>query len=118
MPNIDFSTVATREPLEEGMYFMSVEAAEEKTSSNGNPMILVRFKEPETGTAVFENYVLLPQNLWKLKELADAIGLESDASIDSSELCAMMLGAEVKAKVIQDTYQGNLTNRIKKVFPA
>lgn len=116
MASLNFSEIPSREPLAEGMYVMTIEAAEEKTSSTGKPMILVRFKEPETNTAVFENYVLTLEALWKLKELLDALGVDTSANMDSADVAALLVGQSVKAKVIQDTYQDNITNRIKKVY--
>lgn len=118
MANLDFSSIPSREPLEEGIYLMTIEHIEEKTSSTGNPMLLVRFKEPETGTAVFENYVLLPQNMWKLGELVEACGIDPKelGSVDTEELIPMLTGIQVKAKITQDTYEGRITNRVKKTY--
>ena len=118
MANIDFSSVPSREPLNEGIYLMNIEHVEEKTSSTGNQMLLVRFKEPESGNAVFENYVLLPQNLWKLEELTKAVGIDirEQGSMDTQELIPMLIGQVVKVKVTQEPYEGRITNRAKKVF--
>ena len=118
MANIDFSSVPKKEPLPEGLHIMTIEEVEEKKSSTGNDMLLVRFKEPESGTAVFENYVLLPQNMWKLQELCEAVGLDTTelGAIDTEELIPMLKGAEVKVKVTQEEYEGRTLNRAKKVM--
>lgn len=116
MANLNFSEIPSREPLAEGTYLLSIEAAEEKVSSTGKPMILVRFKEPETNTAVFENYVLTMDCLWKLKELCDALGIDTASDMDSAEIVQMLPGNEVKAKVVQREYNDQITNNIKKVF--
>lgn len=116
MANLNFSEIPSREPLNEGMYVMNIEAAEEKKSSTGKDMILIRFKEPETNTAVFENYVLTPDCLWKLQELCNALGIDTSSDMDSADLIAMLPGQMVKAKITQDTYNEQIVNRIKKVY--
>lgn len=116
MANLNFSEIPSREPLAEGMYLLDIEAVEEKKSSTGKDMLLVRFKEPESNTAIFENYVLEANCLWKLQELCDALGIDTSVDMDSSELIPMLQGSEVKAKVVQDTYNENIVNRIKKVY--
>lgn len=114
--NLDFSSVPSREVLEEGMYTMLIKKVEEKTSSTGKPMLTVLFEEIEKKTGIFENYVLQDNCLWKLKELLDCLGIDTSetVNIEPSEL----EGQFVKAKVIQEDYHGEPTNRIKKVFAA
>lgn len=115
--NLDFSSVQSGNTLlEEGMYTVTLESIEEKVSSNGKPMLLVRFREDTTQTALFENYVLAENCLWKLKELLSAAGLECDGIVDfdTDELIGLMF----KAKVIQEDYNDSKVNRIKKVYAA
>ena len=111
---LDFSNVASNEPLEEGMYELDITKVEEKTSSTGKDMVLVTFKHQETGTAIWENYVLQENCLWKLKELLDAVGFDTTGALelDFEEL----VGQTVNAKVVQDEYNGQIKNRIKKVY--
>lgn len=116
MANLNFSAIPSRDPLADGVYTMVIEAAEEKVSSTNKPMILVRFKEEKSGVAVFENYVLTDNCLWKLKELLDALGVDTADSMDSADLCAMLPGQMIKCKVVQETYNDNIVNRIKKVY--
>lgn len=124
MLNIDFSSVPSREPLEEGTYLLSISEAEEKLSSTGNPMISLTFDvlSTEDGTPIdgqrklWDNYSLQAQALFKLKDLFQALGTDTSALVemDVSEL----VGQQVRAKVVQETYNGELRNRIKKVYPA
>ena len=115
--NLDFSSVPSREPLEEGVYHLQIASVEETTSSTGNPMLKVCFDvlEVEGSRKLWDNYVLIDKCLWKVKELFDAVG------IDTSELVEMdvaeLVGLEVNAKVIQETYNENVMNRIKKIMP-
>ena len=118
MANLNFSAIPSREPLAEGVYLFTIEEVEEKVSSNGNDMLLIRFRESETGTAVFENYVLSLNSLWKLKELCDALGIDTSSSMSTDELIPMLKGMMIKGKVVQDTYNDNIVNRMKKVYAA
>lgn len=117
MLNLDFSSVPSREPLEEGVYHLQIAKVEETNSSTGNPMLKVEYNvlEVEGSRKLWDNYVLIDKCLWKVKELFDALG------IDTSELVEMdvteLVGLEVQAKVIQETYNGDIMNRIKKVMP-
>lgn len=114
--NLDFSSIPSREPLAEGVYSFEIKSVEEKTSSTNKPMLLVRFDEQETGTAVFENYVLEASCLWKLRELLDALGMECSGEISFEP--EALIGEFVKAKVTQEEYNGEVRNRLKKVFAA
>lgn len=114
--NLDFSNVRGSEVLEEGIYNVTIESVEEKTSSSGKPMLLVRFREETTKTAIFENYVLQENCLWKLKELLSAAGIECDGAIDFDT--DDLVGLVFKAKIVKDSYNDNTVNRIKKVYAA
>lgn len=115
--NLDFSSVPSREPLEEGVYHLQIAKVEETTSSTGNPMLKVEFDvlDVEGNRKLWDNYVLIDKCLWKVKELFDAVG------IDTAELVEMdvaeLVGLEVNAKVIQEAYNENIMNRIKKIMP-
>jgi hypothetical protein len=118
MLNLDFSSVPSREPLDEGVYDLTIAKIEETTSSTGNPMLKVEYdvNGVKGKRKLWDNYVLIDKCLWKVKELFDALG------VDTSELVEMdvseLLGMQVKAKVVQETYNGDIVNRIKKVMPA
>lgn len=121
--NLDFSSVPSREPLEEGKYILTIAEAEEKISSTGNPMISITYDVNSTFDGVevpgqrklWDNYSLVEKALFKIKELLEALGY------DTSELVTMdvtdMVGGQVVAQVIQETYNGEIRNRIKKVYP-
>lgn len=117
MLNLDFSSVPSREPLEEGIYRLSIAKVEETTSSTGNPMLKVEYDVlgVEGNRKLWDNYVLIDKCLWKVKELFDALGVDTSnlVEMDVTEL----VGMEVQAKVIQETYNGDIVNRIKKVLP-
>jgi hypothetical protein len=118
MLNLDFSSVPSREPLEEGVYNLTIAKVEEKTSSTGNPMLAIEYdvNEVEGNRKLFDNYVLIDKCLWKIQELFKALGIDTSevVTIDPNEL----VGQSVNAKVIQEQYNGETVNRVKKIFPA
>lgn len=118
MMNLDFSSVPSREPLEEGIYSLTIAKAEETTSQSGNPMLKIEYdvNGVEGNRKLWDNYVLIDKCMWKLKELFDALGIDTTAIVemDVSEL----VGLQVNAKVIQETYQGDVVNHVKKMYPA
>lgn len=118
MLNLDFSSVPSREPLDEGVYSLTIAKAEETTSSTGNPMLKIEYdvNGVEGNRKLWDNYVLIDKCMWKLKELFDALG------VDTAEIVTMdvdeLVGMQVNAKVTQELYNGDVVNRIKKVYPA
>lgn len=114
--NLDFSNVQGNVVLEEGLYNLTIEEVKQTVSSTGKDMLVIRYREEETKTAIFENYVLEESCLWKLKELLTAVGLETDGicSLDTEQLVGLM----VKAKVVKTQYNGQDRNNIKKVYGA
>lgn len=114
MKTLDFTSVPKREVLPEGMYVVTVKKVEEKVSSKGSDMWLVSFEEAESKNYLFENYVLQANCMWKLQELLGAIGYDVDGTLDVEP--SELVGAVLNAKVIQDTYDGNIVNRIKKIY--
>lgn len=118
MLNLDFSSVPSREPLEEGVYHLSIAKVEEKQSSSGNPMLAIEYDvmEVDGGRKLWDNYVLIDKCLWKIKELFDALGVDTSALVEMD--VEELVGMEVNAKVVQETYNGDVVNRIKKVMPA
>ena len=116
--NLDFCRVPYREHLEEGIYSLTISKVEETTSSTGNPMLKVEYdvNGVDGNRKLWDNYVLIDKCMWKIKELFDALG------IDTSEVVEMdvteLVGLQVNAKVIQEEYNGDTVNRIKKIYPA
>lgn len=115
--NLDFSSVPSREPLEEGVYHLQIAKVDETNSSTGNPMLKVEFNVlgVDGNRKLWDNYVLIDKCLWKVKELFDALGIDTSnlVEMDVNEL----VGMEVQAKVIQETYNGDIMNRVKKILP-
>lgn len=117
MLNLDFSSVPSREPLEEGVYSLTIAKVEETTSSTGNPMLKIEYdvNEVEGNRKLWDNYVLIDKCLWKLKELFDALGIDTSAIVEMD--VTELVGMQVNAKIIQETYNGEVVNRVKKIYP-
>lgn len=115
---LDFSQVEDRKPVPEGVYLLTVETAEEKPSkTSSNVMIAVKFAvEGYPANKIFENYVITPKALWKLKEFMNALGYETSeiSEVDPAEF----IGQQVMAKVVLEAYEGTMVNRIKSIFAA
>jgi hypothetical protein len=116
MLNLDFSSVPSREPLAEGVYTLQIAKVEETTSSTGNPMLKVEYDVMgvEGGRKLWDNFVLIDKALWKLKELFDALGIDTSSIVEMD--VQELVGLEVQAKVVQDTYNGDIVNRVKKIL--
>lgn len=117
MLNLDFSNVPSREPLVEGVYRLQIAKVEEKTSSTGNPMLSVEYdvQNVEGQRKLWDNYVLIDKCLWKVKELFDALGVDTSSLVEMD--VQELVGMEVNAKVIQEDYNGETVNRVKKIYP-
>lgn len=118
MLNLDFSSVPSREPLEEGIYDLVVAEAEETTSSNGNPMLKLTFNVGgvDGDRKLWDNFVLIDKCLWKVKELLDAIGMDTSSIVEMDP--AELIGQPVRGKVIQKEYNGDIINNVKKYYAA
>ena len=118
MLNLDFSSVPSREPLEEGVYSLTIAKVEETTSSTGNPMLKVEYdvNGVDGNRKLWDNYVLIDKCLWKIKELFDALGIDTGSIVEMD--VTELIGMQVNAKVIQEDYNGDTVNRVKKIYPA
>lgn len=114
MLNLDFSNVPNREPLEEGIYVITISKVEEKIAKSGNPMLTVEF-DVEGNRKLWDNYVLTDAALWKLKELCEAVGMDTSQVLNFEP--TDIVGLQVQAKIIQEEYNGDIVNRVKKVYP-
>lgn len=118
MLNLNFANVPSREPLEEGVYTLSIAKAEETQSSTGNPMLKLEYDVVgvDGNRKLWDNFVLIDKCLWKIQELLKALGIPTDSivELDPQEL----VGQQVQAKVVQEEYNGDIVNRVKKILPA
>lgn len=118
MLNLDFSNVPSREPLEEGVYTLRIAKAEETISSTGNPMLKIEYDVVgvEGNRKVWDNYVLIDKCLFKLQELFKALDIPTDSIVEMDVV--ELIGSEVQAKIVQEEYNGDVVNRVKKILSA
>lgn len=92
----------------DGTYEGIIESVESKESSNDNPMLVVKWKLTSgkgKGGAVWDNLPLVPQALWRLKGLLEALGVEvpdSSMDIDLTEL----EGQEASLQIVNENFEG------------
>lgn len=120
--NINFENVASREPLEPGKYQLRIAECSEAVSSTGNPMIklvydVIANDEGEAipgGRKLWDNMSLQEQALFRLKDLLDACGYDTSGSLDFEP--EDLIGCEILAQVVQEEYNGNTKNRVKRII--
>jgi hypothetical protein len=81
------------EPIPPGTYELEIKAVEEKQGTKApylNVTLEVINDEDYAGRKIFEMVSLSPDALWKLKELADAIGQDISESFDTEDLLGEM----------------------------
>jgi hypothetical protein len=79
--SLDFTNIATSfQPKEPGDYPAIITAAEPRIAQqSGNPMIVVEFSFTGEATGkIWQNYVLIPNSLWRLKKDALTIGCDPE----------------------------------------
>jgi Protein of unknown function (DUF669) len=122
--NLDFTGVEASQfdAHAAGWYDGTIFEVDARTASTGNPMLVVRyqFEDPETGGkfSVYENYVLVPQSMFKLKNLLLALGVPSEEitgkfKLDERQLLGKEISALLTVTKRQDT--GENQNRVNKV---
>jgi hypothetical protein len=114
MINLDFSEVQSFEAIPDGKYVATIEKVEEKTSQAGNQMLNVTFAIADgeyAGRKIFDNYVLTPKSLWRLKQLLSSLGVDASGAVDLDP--TDLIGRAVIIDVNSEEYNGQTRNRIK-----
>ncbi len=106
--------------VEPGTYPARVDKITNRTSTKGNPVMLLHWAitgtEPPAGTKVLESCTMTPESFWRLEDLFASIGVKVDNSgqgFESDDL----LGKECKIVVIDDTYEGKLRSKVNAHIP-
>jgi hypothetical protein len=115
--NLNFSAAPKRELLPEGIYLLTVAGAEARTSASGKDQILLKFEELETKAVMFENLTIQESSMFKVVEFFAAAGYDTSEDLPEFDP-ADLIGITVKAKVIQDVYEGETRNKVKKYLVA
>lgn len=108
------------EPIPEGLYNVVIDKVELTTTKEaGNPMIKATLKvqdAPYKNRLVWDNFVLTPTALWKLKSFLDAIGskLAEAENVTESDILNAMKGAAVAAYLEpRMSENGKASNNVK-----
>ena len=113
--NVDLSGVeSSRKTIPEGTYTLTVNAANQKNSSNNNPMIVFEFEVadgPYKGVLLYENCSLQPQALFKLKSVLEALGFEIPNKAFDLNL-RDLIGLTCEVEVGHEVYEGKKRARI------
>ena len=94
--------------LADGTYTAKIESIEEEESSEGNPMLSMKFRvtgKKGKGVLLYHNISLLPQALFRLRQLYEAIGEEWQESVFDIDLDDLV-DKELKIRVVNETYEG------------
>ena len=113
--NVDLSGVeSSRKTIPEGTYTLTVNAVNQKNSSNNNPMIAFEFEVadgPYKGAPLYENCSLQPQALFKLKSVLEALGFEIPNKAFDLNL-RDLIGLTCEVEVGHEVYEGKKRARI------
>jgi len=109
-------------PTPDGFYVAEILSAEQEVSSAGNDMITVRWKT-QTGSTVFDRFVLLPQSLWVLRTALDCMGFDTpdgpfDLDVDAlvGERCGLEIVNEEYDEKDQPRVTGYLTEEVAEQY--
>lgn len=111
--SVDFTDVDAggAMPTPDGIYTAEVKSAEQDVSSNGNDMIVVRYKT-NIGSTVFDRFMLLPQSLWVLRTALQCMGYDTPDGpfdIDVDDLVGNELGLEITNEEYEERDQPRVT---------
>lgn len=113
MVSVDFTDVDAggAMPTPDGIYTAEVMSAEKDVSSNGNDMVVVRYKT-NIGSTVFDRFMLLPQSLWVLRTALNCMGYETpdgQFDFDPDDLVGQSLGLEITNEEYEERDQPRVT---------
>lgn len=111
---LDFDLDKESAVLPAGTYKFAAEEAELTESSNGNPMVKIKWsvvEDPQyTGRVVYDNLVLIPSMARRIKDLGTGMGLDFRKGVDPDT----MIGGTTWADTMIEEYQGTESAKIKK----
>ncbi len=111
--SVDFTDVESGggQPTPDGYYVGEVMKAEQEVSQNGNDMIVVRWKT-NTGSIVFDRFVLVPQSLWVLRTALESMGYDipdGPFDFDVDDLVGCTCGLEITNEEYEEKDQPRVT---------
>src|SRR5690554_4704329 len=117
--SVDFEGVESGgRTISDGWAQLTVKKVELKESESGNEMFATQFEATrgKEKAIVYENFVLVPQALWKLKSFLEASGVEvPDGAMDLTE--DDFDGLECEGEIVNEEYEGRDRPRIVNFRP-
>jgi hypothetical protein len=118
-PRIDGNFDEAVNIIEPGKYMGRIDKVEEKISKQPDhkaywQVEITLTQEPFIGRKVWTNVMLQANSLWKLRQLAEACGLDMTGRMDfdSSEL----EGQELGVALVAETYEGKERTKVQSFF--
>jgi hypothetical protein len=121
------ANVAEPQAVEENEYKLVITSGERKESKKGNPMVQVSFEiTGEELTPPVFHYVILPttdlskkdqqRRLLDIKRFAEAFNIEVEmfSTCVENDNFEAIVGQEGWALLVQDEYEGRISNKIKR----
>ena len=107
--NLDFTGIETSKRMSAGTHIVTISSAEAKTASSGNNMLAITYRDDTEDSVAYDNFVLLPQSMWKLKMFLEAVfqtPFTSKISLDPKNL----VGRKLVIKTEDESYVNNEGN--------
>ena len=107
MAKVDFDSVQAFVPVPDGEYKMRVVECVEKKSKAGNDMFKLTLEIIDgefTGRKVWDNLVIMPSTMWRVKHACEELGLPIEGMVDLVD--SMFVGCEAMVKVYTEAQDG------------
>ena len=118
MQEFDFSNTRTFVKVPEGRYNAKVKDVEEKDFASGNSGFTVQFEMLTgigKGGVVYDNYPIMEQSLWKIKQLLECLGFKVP---DKLKIDLMTLvGKKCTLDIVVEEYNGKDIPKVEKMYP-
>lgn len=124
MPIITPDLSEVNKPIDPGTYAAKITAVEYKTSKAGNPMIVPQFDVDVNGKRKVRSahLVITGETAFGFEQLLRACHFDDVANSLKSNPTPFdtdqLVGQELQVVIDSDTYNGQLTDRIKSFLPA
>ena len=111
---VDFTGVESFTRAEEGQHVAKLVSIEEGTTLAGDAKLSAKFEITSgnsKGCTVYENFVLTPKALWKLKSFLDCVGVKADGKqvLDAEKL----VGKSCIIEIADNEYNGKISSKIQ-----
>ena len=112
----------TRRLIKPGVYEVTIESADLRTSSQGNEMIVLRLKLTDEGTIVYDQVVFSPNAKWKVKAFLECFDIPAEDGEDESitiddDFADDLIGKTGTVRIGVEPYNGIKRNRVHKYLP-